>query len=112
MFTGINICDCPSRVLLIIYVHMNYVCRYLFLRFKDGREFHQINPSQTLINFSKFRCVCFVYQNPDLENRIQRLKNEQANREYAEMTKNVNFQVCIIMYETAHRSKFLTLRKM
>ncbi len=27
---------------------MNYVCGYLFLQFKDGREFHQINPSQTL----------------------------------------------------------------
>ncbi len=28
---------------------MNYICMYLFLRVKDGREFHQINPVQTLI---------------------------------------------------------------
>ncbi len=27
---------------------------YLFLRFKDGREFCQINPSQTLMNLQKF----------------------------------------------------------
>ena len=29
---------------------MNYVCGYLFLRFKDGCEFHQIDASQTLVN--------------------------------------------------------------
>ncbi len=29
---------------------MSYVCGYLFLRFKDGREIRQINRSQTLIN--------------------------------------------------------------
>ncbi len=28
---------------------MNYVCGYLFLRFNDGCEFCQINPSQTLL---------------------------------------------------------------
>ncbi len=31
--------------------YMNYVCRYLFLRFEDDCEFHQINPSQRLLNF-------------------------------------------------------------
>ena len=30
---------------------MKYVCGYLFLRFKDGCEIHQINRSQTLVNF-------------------------------------------------------------
>ncbi len=39
-----------AQVLLIIQVHMNYVCRYLFLRFKDSRKYRQINPSQTLMN--------------------------------------------------------------
>ncbi len=29
---------------------MKYVCGYLFLRFKNGWEFRQINPSPTLIN--------------------------------------------------------------
>ncbi len=28
---------------------MTYVCGYLFLRLKDGREFRQINPSQILM---------------------------------------------------------------
>ncbi len=29
---------------------MNYVCGYFFLRFKDGHEFRQINPSQSFMN--------------------------------------------------------------
>ncbi len=29
---------------------MDYVYGYLFLQFDDGREFRQINPSQTLMN--------------------------------------------------------------
>ncbi len=29
---------------------MNYVCRYLFLRFNDGQAFRQINPSQASMN--------------------------------------------------------------
>ncbi len=39
-----------TQVMLIIQVHMHYVCGYLFLRLKDGRQFRQINPSQTLMN--------------------------------------------------------------
>ena len=33
---------------------MNYVCGYLFLQFKDGSKFHQINPSQKVYEFSVF----------------------------------------------------------
>ena len=49
MFAMINICSYLKSV-LIIQVHMNYVCGYLFLWFKDSREFWQINPLQTLMN--------------------------------------------------------------
>ncbi len=45
MFAGINVCIFETKPCL-----QGYVCRYLFLRFKDGREFRQINPSQTLMN--------------------------------------------------------------
>ncbi len=33
---------------------MNHVFGYLILRFKDGREFRQINPSQTLTVINGF----------------------------------------------------------
>ncbi len=48
---------------------------YLFLRFKDGREIHRINPSKTLMNlqYPKFRyiwrtfyinlCTCIITYN-------------------------------------------------
>ncbi len=40
---------------------------YLFLRFKDSREIHQINPSQTLMNLQYTgvcsRCLPPVYLN-------------------------------------------------
>ena len=39
---------------------MNYVYGYLFLRFKDGREFRQINLSQTLMNL-QYICPSFVH---------------------------------------------------
>ncbi len=40
---------------------MNYVCRYLFLRFKGGRKNHQINPSQTLMNLQYCSCLNYKY---------------------------------------------------
>ncbi len=47
MFAGINTCQ---HLQLAQVLYMNYVGRYLFLRFKDGREIRQKNPSQTLMN--------------------------------------------------------------
>ncbi len=66
MFVGINVCIfetklCLRRLIfavssgLVNYLAMNYVCGYLFLRFKDCHEFQQINPSQTLM---KLQCSC------------------------------------------------------
>ncbi len=40
---------------------MNYVCRYLFLRDKVGREFRQINPSQTLMNLQYRSSLCLQH---------------------------------------------------
>ena len=34
-----------------------------------------------------------LFQNPELEARIQKLKAEQENRRYASMVKNVNMTV-------------------
>ncbi len=55
MFVGINVCDferkpCLRGLIFAVtcssglvnysrYMYMNYVCRYLFLRFEDGCEF-------------------------------------------------------------------------
>ena len=36
-----------------------------------------------------------LFQNPELEARIQKLKAEQENRQYADMVKNVNNKVSV-----------------
>ncbi len=52
----------------------SYLCacimfaEYLFLRFKDGREIRQLNPSQTLMNlqYHKTRDTTFLWPMGDL----------------------------------------------
>ncbi len=47
---------------LISYLSTQIMCAgYLFLRFKDGREICQINPSQTLMNLQ-----CHVFRVSEL----------------------------------------------
>ena len=73
MFARINVCVFEAKpcsqglmfvvayFLLIIQVHMNYVCGYLFLQLKDGHEFRQINPSQTLMIYSNRKLFNLPY---------------------------------------------------
>ncbi len=39
---------------------MNYVCGYLFLLLKDGREFLQINPSENMNKFTVTLCAVTI----------------------------------------------------
>ncbi len=66
MFAGINVCAFETKPCsrgLIFAVSLGLVsclgtwimfAGYLFLRYKDGREIRQINPSQTLMNLQYF----------------------------------------------------------
>ena len=40
--------------------------------------------------------ILLLLQNPELEARIQKLKAQQANREYEQMTQNVQNKVKLI----------------
>ena len=37
----------------------------------------------------------FFFQNPELEARLEKLRAQQANKEYQEMTKNVDLNVSV-----------------
>ncbi len=62
---------------------MDYVCGYLYLQFKDGHEFCQINPSQALMNlhhvhmlqylfiYYLFFIYLFIYQPPKMERHTE-----------------------------------------
>ncbi len=85
MFAGINVCIFKtqpysqelifafSSCLVKLSRYMNYVYEYLFLQFKDGLEFRQINPSQTSMtlslnnnlgnHYTDKKHTCTVFQN-------------------------------------------------
>ncbi len=60
MFVGINVFETKPCLRRFIFAVSSCIANYLgnelccynnlFLRFKDGHEFRQINPSQTLMN--------------------------------------------------------------
>ncbi len=74
MFAGVNVCvfetkPCSRRLIfavsssLVGYLDTSIMfAGYLFLRFKDGREIRQINPSQTLMNlqYPKLDYMCVL----------------------------------------------------
>ncbi len=45
---------------LLFSRYMNYVHRYLFFLFSDDHKIRQINPSQTLINFTVVYLPVFI----------------------------------------------------
>ena len=47
-------------------------------------------------HFNPLKILYFLLQNPELEARVQKLKLEEQNREYAKMVRNVDPQVWIL----------------
>lgn len=50
-----------------------------------------------------YKVFLMFKQNPELEARCQRLRNEQANKDYAKMTKNIDPRISVSCFKLTYK---------
>ncbi len=87
---------------------MNYVCGYLFLRFKDSREIRQINPSQTSMNL-QYPVFVLLFMRK-YQNMTRPLDETHFTQVYKHMENYIILPKCetILGYNISNRYEFVT----